>query len=135
MCVLDNIFIYPFKFKHGFNFSCLKMLPYGQRHKKFLSTLFLSKLGVTWIEIKTKIRTISLFQINMSILFKELTHWKSPWCWERLRAGEEGVKRGWDGWMASSTNGHELEQTPKGTEGQGSLACCSSQGCKESGAT
>ena len=30
-----------------------------------------------------------------------LTHGKSPWCWERLRAeGEEGV-RGWDGWMAS----------------------------------
>ena len=26
-----------------------------------------------------------------------LTHWKSPWCWERLRAeGEEG-SRGWDG--------------------------------------
>ena len=21
---------------------------------------------------------------------KELTHWKRPWCWERLRAGEEG---------------------------------------------
>ena len=28
------------------------------------------------------------------------THWKSPWCWERLRAGEEGT-RGWDGCMAS----------------------------------
>ena len=33
---------------------------------------------------------------------KELTHWKSPWCWERLRA-EEGDDRGWDGWMASLT--------------------------------
>ena len=32
---------------------------------------------------------------------KQLVHWKSPWCWERLRAeGEEGV-RGWGGWMAS----------------------------------
>ena len=32
---------------------------------------------------------------------KQLTHWKSPWCWERLRAeGKEGV-RGWGGWMAS----------------------------------
>ena len=30
----------------------------------------------------------------------ELTHWKRPWCWERLRAGEEG-NRGWDGWIAS----------------------------------
>ena len=33
---------------------------------------------------------------------KELTHWKRPWCWERLKAGE-GDDRGWDGWMASST--------------------------------
>ena len=32
---------------------------------------------------------------------EQRTHWKSPWCWERLRAeGEEGI-RGWDGWMAS----------------------------------
>ena len=33
----------------------------------------------------------------------ELTHWKRPWCWERLKAGGEGKDRGWDGWMASST--------------------------------
>ena len=32
---------------------------------------------------------------------KQSTHWKSLWCWERLRAeGKEGV-RVWDGWMAS----------------------------------
>ena len=34
---------------------------------------------------------------------KDLTHWKTPWCWERLRAGGEGDDRGWDGWMASLT--------------------------------
>ena len=34
---------------------------------------------------------------------KELTHWKRPWCWERLKAGGEGDDRGWDGWMASAT--------------------------------
>ena len=34
---------------------------------------------------------------------KELTHLKRPWCWERLEAGGEGDDRGWDGWMASST--------------------------------
>ena len=33
----------------------------------------------------------------------ELTHWKRPWCWERLKAGWEGDDRGWDGWMASLT--------------------------------
>ena len=32
-----------------------------------------------------------------------VTHWKRHWCWERLRAGEEGDNRGWDGWMASPT--------------------------------
>ena len=34
---------------------------------------------------------------------EELTHWKRPWCWERLRAGGEGNDRGWDGWMTSPT--------------------------------
>ena len=31
----------------------------------------------------------------------ELTHWKRPWCWERLRAGGEAGNSGWDGWMAA----------------------------------
>ena len=34
---------------------------------------------------------------------EELTHWKRPWCWERLKAGGEGNDRGWDGWMTSPT--------------------------------
>ena len=34
---------------------------------------------------------------------EELTHLKSPWCWERLKVGGEGEDRGWDGWMASPT--------------------------------
>ena len=34
---------------------------------------------------------------------EELTHWKRPWCWERLKAVGEGDDRGWDGWMASRT--------------------------------
>ena len=33
---------------------------------------------------------------------EKLTHWKRPWCWERLKVGE-GDDRGWDGWMASLT--------------------------------
>ena len=28
-----------------------------------------------------------------------------PWCWERLKVGGEGDDRGWDGWMASPTQG------------------------------
>ena len=34
---------------------------------------------------------------------KELTHWKRPWCWERLRAEGKGDDRGWNDWMASLT--------------------------------
>ena len=63
---------------------------------------------------------------------KELTHWKRPWGWERLRASGEGVTEdemvGWHPWL----NGHEFEQAPGDGEGQGSLACCSLWGCKES---
>ena len=32
-----------------------------------------------------------------------MTHWKRPWCWERLKVGGAGDDRGWDGWMASLT--------------------------------
>ena len=34
---------------------------------------------------------------------EELTHWKRPRCWERLKAGGDGDDRVWDGWMASPT--------------------------------
>ena len=31
------------------------------------------------------------------------THWKRPWCWERLKAEGERDDRGWDGWMEAPT--------------------------------
>ena len=34
---------------------------------------------------------------------KELTHLKTLWCWEKLRAGGEGDDGGCDGWMSSLT--------------------------------
>ena len=33
---------------------------------------------------------------------EELSPWKRPWCWQKLKAGEED-NRGWDGWMAPLT--------------------------------
>ena len=37
------------------------------------------------------------------------THWKRPWCWERLKAGGEGDEMvGWH----HRLDGHESEQTP-----------------------
>ena len=40
---------------------------------------------------------------NLATCYEALTHLKIPCCWERLKAGEEGDDRGWDGWMASLT--------------------------------
>ena len=62
---------------------------------------------------------------TLAIWCEKLTHRKRPWCWERLKAEREGDDRGWDGWMASPTNGYEFEQTLGDDEGQGSLTCCS----------
>ena len=48
-----------------------------------------------------------MLKLKLKILWspdaKESTHWKNPWCWERLKAGGEGNDRGQDGWMASPT--------------------------------
>ena len=38
---------------------------------------------------------------TLATWWEELTHWKRPWCWERLKAGREGDGRRWNGWMAS----------------------------------
>ena len=56
-------------------------------------------------------------------------------CWERLKAGGEGNDRGQDGWMASLTQWTWVWDNPGDGEGQGSLACCSPCGCKESDMT
>ena len=56
---------------------------------------------------------------------------EKPWCWERLRVRGKGSSREWDDWMASPTQWTEFEHIQGDGEGQGSLACCSSWGCKE----
>ena len=61
---------------------------------------------------------------------KEPTHWKRPWCWERLKQEKrvaEDEMIGWHHWF----NAHEFEQIPEDSEGHGSLACCSPWGCKD----
>ena len=47
------------------------------------------------------------------------------------KGAAEGRMVGWHHWL----NGHEFKQTPGDREGQGSLACCSSWGHKESDTT
>ena len=61
-------------------------------------------------------------------LMKEPTHWKRPWCWERLKAKGEGDDRGWDGWMASLTQWTWVWVNSGRGDGQAGLACCDSWG-------
>ena len=52
--------------------------------------------------------------------------------WEQEEKGvAEDEMIGWHHWL----NGHEFEQTLEDTEGQGSLACCSPWGRKDSDTT
>ena len=52
----------------------------------------------SWIFTDAKAETPVLWPPDA----KKSTHWKRPWCWERLKA-REGGDREWDGWMASPT--------------------------------
>ena len=64
-------------------------------------------------------------------LMKESTHWKRPWCWERLKAGGEGSDRDeMIGWY-HQVNRQVFEQSLGDSEGQRSLVFCSPWGCKE----
>ena len=77
--------------KHKWHISIIIVLYYTGGYQYTLYTL-------------TCIHNCSTINTNtLATWCKELTHWKRPWCWERLRAGGEGDDRGWDGWMASST--------------------------------
>ena len=75
-------------------------------HLLLLSSIFLGiwdfsnelSVHIRW----TKYQSFSISPSNnLATWCKELTHLKRLWCWERLKAGEEGDDRGWDGWIAS----------------------------------
>ena len=57
---------------------------------------------------------------------EELTHWKRPWCWERMKAGGEGDDRGWDCWMASPTRWKWVWVGSR----EFVMGCCSPWGCR-----
>ena len=76
---------------------------------------------------------------NSSILAtwcKELTHWKRPWCRERLKVGE-GEDRGWYGWMTTPTQWTWVWASSGSWwwDREGSLVCYIPWGCKESDTT
>jgi len=129
------------------DFSVLRMRHYSHLLSKWLSFTLVSLEGLenyfhiylltTRISTQSFLKEIKLEYSLEGLMLKlqwpreELTHWKRPWYWERLKAGGEGDDRGLDGWMASLTNGHDFVQALEDDEGQKSLACCSPWGCKE----
>ena len=82
--------------------------------------------------------------ITLATWCEELTHWKRPWwkkkkkrkkrpwCWKRLRQEEKWITENEMVGCHHRPDGHEFEQTLGDGNGQGSLACCSPWGCKES---
>ena len=64
------------------------------------------KENQSWIFIG---RTMLKLKLQYSgHLIKELTPWKRPWCWERLKAGAEGDNRGWVVGWHHRLDGHEF---------------------------
>ena len=74
---------------------------------------------------------------NLKVVIFTVFHSKGKrsWCWERLEAGGEEDDRGWDGWMTSLTLWTWVWASSGVGDGQGSLACCSPWGRKESDKT
>ena len=61
---------------------------------------------------------------------EKLAHLRRPWCLKRLRVGEEGDDRGWDGWMASPTQWAWVWVNSRSWWWTESLVCCDPWECR-----
>ena len=74
----------------------LLRVPWTTRSNQSIIKEISPEYSLEGLMLKLKFHTLATW-------WDELTHWKRPWCWERLKAGGEEDNRGWDGWMASLT--------------------------------
>ena len=59
---------------------------------------------IQWVNPKGNKSWIFIVRTDtLSTWCEQLTPWRRPWCWARLKAGREGDDREWDGWMALPT--------------------------------
>ena len=86
---------------NAFELWCLEKTPKSPLDSKEIQPVH-PKGNQSWI-FHWKDWCLSWSSNTLAIWCEELTHWKRPWCWERLKAGGEKDSRGWDSWMASLT--------------------------------
>ena len=61
------------------------------------------KDGEVWCAAVIGVSKTRTWLTNWTDWCQELTNWKRPWCWERLKAEGKGNDRELDGWVASLT--------------------------------
>ena len=86
-------------------------------------------------EYSLEVLVLKLKLQNLATWCEELTRWKRPWCWERLKVGGEGDDRGWDRWMASLTQWTWVWINAVSWWWTGRPGVLSPWGCKESDTT
>ena len=71
---------------------------------KVLPSLFLEQIySIQHVSICFIYSYLEWYSNTLATWCIKLTHWKRPWCWERLKAGGERDDRGGGGWRASPT--------------------------------
>ena len=111
--------------------SCWGLMPWGVCRASLEIKLVNPKGNQSWTVTGRSDAEVPI----QATWYNEPASWKKAWCWARLRTRGEGAT--WDklvGWH-HQLNEHESEQIPGNSEGQGSLACCSLWGRKESDTT
>ena len=106
----------------------------ARKSNQFILKEICPEYSLKGLMLRLKLQYFANSNVFASTWCEELTHWKRPWCWERLKAGGEGDDRGWDGWMASLTQWAWVWKIVWGdSEGWGSLACFSPWGSQRVG--
>ena len=80
-------------------------VPWTERraNQSILKEIIGYSLDIHWISLNIHWKDWCWSSNTLATWFEELTHWKKPWCWERLKARGQGDDRRWDDWMALPT--------------------------------